>query len=238
MKKSIGLFSLLLTLAALSAAERNAFQCNFSQGLKPQYSASPVQALTNASITTTGTGKAIRVGKKTDGSIVRLAYRLQNPSVSEDNTPFPIKCGRLTFRFKPVDWKIGSKDFNMLMFFTGPGKERVHVIYLTPKVTGKPSIQVCYGTPGLKAGTPKKVTALFPFVALDASKEWHEVEVEWNEASLNLTVDGESQLIATSILELPQSFTADMLVIGSFDRSTLAGLTDITDIRIYGDDGK
>lgn len=239
MRKVMLLFFPLLNLSVLLAGEQECFKCDFSKGLAPSVSAAPVKAFNaGASIVASDNGKAIRVGKKANGSITRVAFRCQDTSAAEGLTPFPMKNGRLTFRFRPVDWKIGSNDFNMLILLSGPSKARLHVIYLTPKTTGKPSIQICYGVQGGKPSSPQKVTALFPYVALAKDREWHDVEVEWGEYSLNLTVDGESQLVDTAALELPDNFTADTLLLGAYGKQVLAGLTDITDIHIYGDDGK
>ena len=225
---------LAVTAGVLTADEAKVFQCDFSSGVSPQVSAAPVTAYNaGAVITAADRGKAIRVGKKADGTLPRLVFRLKKRAAA-GKTPFPLTAGRLTFRFRPVDWKIGSPAFNMLLSLNGSGKGRLHVIYLVPKVTGKPSLQLCYGAPGLPV-QPQKVPALFPFVPVDSTQEWHEVEIIWNEASLSITVDGESQLVDTAALELPKDFVADNLLLGSYSANTLAGLTDIAEICIYAE---
>lgn len=242
MKRMLAIFILSFCCLLSAAPERAVFICDFGKGLPPVESAAPcrVEAL-GAELVDTPAGKALRFGKKADGSLERVVYRLQNPDDAAKligaQTPFPLRQGRLHFKFRPVDWVPGGPGFNMFLIMRGPGGARLHVTYLRPTPTGLPSIQVGYGVPGGETLGAKKQPALFPYVKLDTAREWHEVEFSWSPSRLKLVVDGESVTVTTLYLELPDAgFYAESLEIGTHIAGNLSGLSDMMDLGIYADE--
>jgi len=242
MKKIFPVFILSLCCHLLMAQERAVFIGDFDKGLPPLESAAPCRAYqVGAELVDTPAGKVVRFGKKADGSLGRIVYCLQNPAdvakLTGVQTPFPLRQGRLCFKFRPVDWELGVPGFNMLLIMHGPRGARLHVTYLRPTGTGLPSVQVGYGVPGGETRTPKKQPALFPYVKLNTGREWHEVEFSWSPSQVKLTVDGESVTLTTLYLELPDDgFYGESLEIGTDVAVNLNGLSDMMDLRIYADE--
>ena len=97
-----------------------------------------------------GGGKALRFGKGKDGSISCLTYRLKssvNPEkLPEDELPFPMRFGRLEFRFRPVDWSLGDPPFNMMLKLEGPLRTNLHLTYTRPHSDGNRIASGCLWT--------------------------------------------------------------------------------------------
>ncbi|MCQ2403684.1 MAG: DUF6067 family protein [Lentisphaeria bacterium] len=236
MMKQLMVFAISCILAlSATAGMKETFVCDFKKDMIPQVMAAPCQGtpVANARIV----DSSLRIGTQDDGSNARLVYRLndtrQAARLLGAASPFPLRQGKLSFSFRPVDWQLGTTGFNMLLEVRGPERARLHVTYLLPSTTGKPSVQVCYGTPGAAVQGSRKIPALFPYVALDLEREWHDVVFEWSPAAVELTVDGQSQKLPTSNLELPeQGFFADTLIVGTDIPANVLGQSDIRNLKI------
>lgn len=92
------------------AQERAVFVCDFGKGLSPLGSAAPCRTYkVGAELVDTPVGRVVRFGKKADGSLGRIVYRLQDTrdaaKLTGAQTPFAPRQGR--FALSSVQW-IGS----------------------------------------------------------------------------------------------------------------------------------
>ena len=233
------LFPLLLLGFTLSAKENMVFSCDFSNGFQPQVCRQPCDILPRGvRIVDTENGKALRFGKNADGTISYLTYRLKksvNPEkLPEDELPFPMRFGRLEFRFRPVDWHLGDPPFNMLLKLEGPLRTTLHMIYTRPHATGIASLQAAYGQYQNPAPEKGRRQVIFPLAELNREKQWHTAQFEWKPDMVTLTIDGHTVSESTNTLSYPRSrFYAEELQLGSPHAALLRGETDIADIRIY-----
>ncbi len=231
-------FAVLFSMTS-PAADKLVFACDFSNGFQPQTCVQPCEILSREALVVDAPGgKALRFGKKADGSLSRLVYRMRNMGTpgegGEAQRPFPMRFGRLEFKFRPVDWKLGDPPFNMLLTMSGPLKTNLHITYTRPGSTGLASIQAAYGQNGNPQAGKGQRASLFPFTELNTNRDWHSVKFEWNPAMLKLTADGRETILSTRDLVPPgRDFYATQLMIGAETASVLRGLTDLTDLKIY-----
>lgn len=233
------IYAILLSALPAWADGRLVFSCDFTNGFLPQVCIQPCDIFPKGvRIVDTEVGKALRFGKGKDGSISCLTYRLKssvNPEkLPEDELPFPMRFGRLEFRFRPVDWSLGDPPFNMMLKLEGPLRTNLHLTYTRPHSTGTASLQAAYGQYQNPAVGKGELPVIFPLVKLDGSRKWHTAVFEWRPDMVKLTVDGESVILATKNLAYPHSkFYAGELQIGSPFAALLRGESEIADIRIY-----
>lgn len=239
MMKKWMLAGLALLSFAAAANEKLVFACDFSNGFKPQTSIQPLDIFAkDAKVVDSDGGKALLFGKAPDGSISYLTFRLKNTvdaaKTAEDALPFPLRFGRMEFKFRAVDWKPGDPPFNMFVKMEGPLRSNLHVLYTRPSSTGIASVQAAYGqyqNPSVEKG---RIPVIFPTAALDIHQEWHSVVFEWQPDKVSLTVDGKTVLSSTRSLAYPEkNFFATQLQIGSPYDSLLRGMTEIRDLKIY-----
>ena len=230
------IFGLLAVVC--QGTDKLVFACNFSNGFTPQVCVRPYKIYNkNTQIINIPEGKALRFGKQSDGSLTRLTYCIKNSAklakLKNWELPFPMRFGRMEFRFRPVDWELGEPPFNMLLAITGPLKTNLHITYTRPS-TGIPSIQAAYGQNGGDLPGKGQRLSLYPFIALDKSRKWHTVKFEWTPAMLKLTVDGKEEIISTRDIAYPKNkFYGTQLMIGAVTGNMLRGLTDLADLKIY-----
>lgn len=233
--KLMKVLALVWLFAHCASAEigKLVFACDFSDGFTPQVTAAPVKVYSKfAKIVETSSGKAAQFGKFPDGQIAYVSYRPDNPDALE--TPFPLRYGRIEFRFRAVDWKLGDPPFQMLVNMHGPLGSKIHFVYTRPTSSGIPSLQMAYGqqkNPTLAKGT---LPVLFPLVRLNPENEWHTVVCDWSPEVLNMNIDGESLATSTRFLApIAGSFYAEALEVGSYAESLQRGTTEIADLKIY-----
>ena len=139
------IYAILLSTLPAWADGKLVFSCDFKNGFLPQVCIQPCDIFPKGvRIVDTEEGKALRFGKGKDGSISCLTYRLKssvNPEkLPEDELPFPMRFGRLEFRFRPVDWSLGDPPFNMMLKLEGPLRTNLHLTYTRPHSTGIASL--------------------------------------------------------------------------------------------------
>lgn len=230
----------MLFTAECVGADKLVFSCDFSNQFQAQTCAQPCHIYPkDVKIVDVPGGKAIRFGKtNNDIGMSRISYKVKDAAglarKRESEQPFPMRYGRLEFKFRPVDWKLGEPPFNMMLMLKGPRQTNLHITYTRPSSTGLPSIQAAYGQFGNKRVGKGQLNSLFPYVELDPKREWHDVKFEWNPAMLKLTVDGKERMLSTANLSYPtEDFYATQLIIGADALSRLRGQTDLRDLKIY-----
>ena len=238
MMKSLFLSILSFVLfCTLNGAEKLVFSCNFSDAYKPQVSVQPCRPDPNqVQIIDANGKKALRVGKKNGTKAGRLVYPLAKqvkPQTLANNMhPFPLRFGKLQFRFRPVGWKLKDPGNNMLLRMEGPRGSLLHVIYICPR--GVPSIQVAYGQQKNPRKSKGEIPVIYPFTKLDASREWHDVSVSWEPSEVTLLVDGNKISMPTKMLAYPETdFYAERLCVGYGLANLSLGETDIADLKIW-----
>ena len=211
--KLLSLFSILsvFLFSTLNGAEKLVFSCNFSDAYKPQFSVQPCRLDPNqVQIVDADGKKALRVGKKNGTKAGRLVYPLaaqvKPQTLSNNLHPFPMRFGKLQFRFRPVGWKLKDPGYNMLLRMEGPRGSLLHVIYICPR--GVPSIQVAYGQQKNPRKNKGEIPVIYPFTKLDASREWHDVSVSWEPSEVTLLVDGNK-------ISMPKEFSGSAITRGN-----------------------
>ena len=228
---SVCLFSIL------SGAEKLVFSCNFTDSYKPQVSVQPCPPDPNhVQIVDTDGQKVLRVGKilsKRAGRLVYpLAKQVKPQTLANAFHPFPLKSGRLQFRFRPVGWKLKDPGYNMLLRMEGPRGSLLHVIYICPR--GVPSIQVAYGQQKNPRRSKGEIPVIYPFTKLDTTRKWHDVSVSWNPSEVTLQIDGNKISMSTRTLAYPETdFYAERLCVGYGLANLSLGETDIADLKIW-----
>ncbi|MBR2439675.1 MAG: hypothetical protein IKB25_05730 [Lentisphaeria bacterium] len=234
---TVGAILTSLFVSGLTAADKLVFSCDFSNGYKPQESVQPLRIdPARVQIVDIPGGKALRIGKKEGKRAGRVNYLLTktvNAKTLVNNMhPYPLRFGKLQFRFRPVGWTLKDSGYNMLLRMEGPKGNLLHVIYLRPK--GVPSIQVAYGqqkNPNIGKG---EIPLIYPYTKLDPNKEWHDVTVKWNPQTIELNIDGNTVSMSTKTLAYPQSdFYAENMYLGYGLSNLSLGETDITDLKIW-----
>ncbi len=223
--------------ASVFAKENLVFSCDFSDGYKPQVAVQPcLQDASDVQIIDVADGKALRIGKKTGDKAGRLIFPLTGQvkpqSLANNLQPFPLRFGKLQFQFRPVGWALKDVGFNMFLRMEGPLGTLLHVVYICPK--GVPSVQVAYGqqkNPNVSKG---ELPVIYPYMKLDTSREWHDVEIAWQPTEVSLTVDGENLVTPTTNLAYPETdFYATRLCVGYSLANLSLGETDIRDLKIW-----
>ena len=243
MKYSISavvLFLFLTVSASGSETSQPVFAADFSSGYAPQISIQPCRTdAARVQIVDIPGGKALRVGKKTGTRAGRVVYtlmpKIKAQTLANNHHPFPMRFGSLRFRFRPVGWSLKDSGYNMLLRIEGPRGTLLHVIYLRPN--GVPSIQVAYGQQKNPKVSKGELPVIYPYTALDASREWHDVAVSWDPAAVTLTVDGKKLVMPTRTLAAPEKdFYAERLYLGYGLANLSLGETDIASLEIRGEE--
>lgn len=224
---SLGLFLLIgIRLeAGDSMHEKLLWECHFENGVPSG------NCINNkAVIVEDASGrKTLRAGKNEDGRS-SVKYKITQ---STQETPFLMNAGKVEFRFRPVDWKIGDDGVNVLLNIAGKNDGVLCIRYI--KVHGEPSIQAEYGQHNLQAPTKSKAGSIFMRIPLKghANDNWHQVSLEWNRSELKLVVDGNMKTETTASLSARgMILNPDALTIGFMHENLTIGLTDMADIKI------
>ena len=233
------LLAIIISLLSFNVLgkEKLVFSCDFSNKYTPQVSVqSCLQSASNVKIVDVNNKKVLRVGKKIGSKAGRLSYffpkKVKLASLPNHMHPFPMRYGKLNFRFRPVDWKLKDPGYNMLLRMEGPRGTLLHVVYICPK--GVPSIQVAYGQQKNPAIGKGEIPVIYPFTKLDTTKEWHDIIVSWNPEEVNLTVDNNKVAMSTKNLAYPEKdFYAERIYLGYGLSSLSLGETDIANLKIW-----
>ena len=221
----------------LLGEDKLVFSCDFSNQYTPQVSIQPcLPSASNIKIVDINGQKALRVGKKIGSRAGRLSYyfpkKVKINTLPNNQHPFPMRYGKLTFRFRPVDWKLKDPGYNMLLRMEGPLGTLLHVIYICPK--GVPSIQVAYGQQKNPIIGKGEIPLIYPYAKLDITKEWHDITVSWTPEEINLNVDNNKVSMSTKTLAYPEKdFYAQTMYIGYNLSSLSLGQTDIANLKIW-----